>query len=362
MIEGPQGRGRHRVSGVSLVIPVRDEADNIGDLIGTIQAQTRPPDEVVIVDGGSTDGTLGVVRALVGQDPTVQIVEAGIATPGRGRNVGRSVARHPWIAFTDAGTLLDRRWLERLVDAAEEDPTAEVVFGSYQPQIRSFLDSCAVGAYVPARQATPAGWLRGPSVASLMVSRAVFDGVQGFPDARAAEDQIFLERLQRAQVPVTWAAAAIVHWQTPPSLLATYRRFRQYSRQNVLLGRQQYWHHGVARLYVSGAVAFALGLAWDRRAVRLAPLGPLVRASLNLWEHRREFGLGFVLNPVRIVGVAGLTCSLTSLPSPDGPALPVGGCAAGRLLGAGPRIGRTGSRRPMACDRCRSTGHPRSAV
>ena len=307
MSKDHQGRERHRVSGVSLVIPVRDEVDNVGDLIGSIQAQTRPPDEVIMVDGGSTDGTLGVVRALVGEDPTVQIVEAGIATPGRGRNVGRSVARHPWMAFTDAGTLLDPHWLERLVDAAEQDPAAEVVFGSYQPQIRSFLESCAVGAYVPAQRATPAGWSRGPSVASLMVSRGAFDGVRGFPDARAAEDLIFLERLQRDHIPVTWAVEAVVYWQTPPSLRATYRRFRQYSRQNVLLGRQRYWHHGVARLYLAGAVALALGLACDRRAVRLAPLGPLVRASLNLWDHRREFGLAFVLNPVRIVGVAGLT-------------------------------------------------------
>jgi glycosyltransferase involved in cell wall biosynthesis len=304
---GPPAGGRRRVSGVTLVIPVRDEADNVGDLIGSIQAQTRPPDEIIIVDGGSTDGTLGEVRALVGEDPRAQIVQAGMATPGRGRNVGRSVARNPWIAFTDAGTRLDPHWLERLVDAAEQDPSAEVVFGSYQPQISSFLESCAVGAYIPAQQATPAGWWRGPSVASLLVSGDAFDGVQGFPDARAAEDQIFLERLQRNHIPITWAAEAIVHWQTPRSLSATYRRFRQYSYQNVLLGRQGDWHHGVARLYLSGVIGLALGLAWDRRTLRLAPVGPLARAAHNLWAHRREFGLAFVLNPVRIVGVAGLT-------------------------------------------------------
>jgi glycosyltransferase involved in cell wall biosynthesis len=262
---------------------------------------------VIVVDGGSADGTPDQVRALVGEDPTVQIVEAGVATPGRGRNVGRSVARNPWIAFTDAGIELDSGWLEQLIVAAERDASAGVVFGSYEPQIRSFLESCAVGAYVQARHRTPLGWLRGPSVASVMVSRDAFDDVQGFPDVRAAEDLIFFERLQRSRVAVTWAPEAIVYWQTPPTVAATYRRFWQYSRLNVLLGRQRYWHYGVARLYLAGAAALAVALTSDRRAVWLLPLGPLIRACHSLWKHRGEFGLAFVLNPVRIVGVAGLT-------------------------------------------------------
>jgi glycosyltransferase involved in cell wall biosynthesis len=286
---------------------VRNEARTIAALISSIQAQTRAPDEVIIVDGGSTDGTPELVRALIGEDPTVQVVEAGMATPGRGRNVGRSVARNPWIAFTDSGIELDAGWLEHLVDAAERDPTAGVVFGSYEPQITSFLDSCAVGAYVPARHATPSGWVRGPSVASMMVRSEVFDGIQGFPDLRCAEDHIFFERLGRNQVPVTWEPEAIVRWRTSPSLSATYRRFRLYSRQNVLLGRQQEWHYGVARIYLAGAAALAICLVLDRRAVRFLALAPVVRASHSLWKHRRQFGLAFVLSPVRITCVAGVT-------------------------------------------------------
>jgi glycosyltransferase involved in cell wall biosynthesis len=286
---------------------VRDEARTIAGLIASIQAQTRRPDEVIIVDGGSTDGTADLVRVLVGEDPTVQVVEAGTATPGRGRNVGRSVARNPWIAFTDAGIELDAGWLEHLVDAAERDPTAGVVFGSYEPQITRFLDSCAVGAYVPARHAIPSGFVRGPFVASMLVSSDVFDVIQGFPDLRCAEDHIFFERLERDLVPVTWEPRAIVRWRTPASLSATYRRFRLYSRQNVLLGRQQYWHYGVARIYLAGAATLAIGLAVDRRAVRFLPCAAVVRASHSLWKHRHEFGLRFVLNPFRIAGVAGLT-------------------------------------------------------
>ena len=40
---------------VSLVVPLRDEEGSVADLIRSLLAQTRPPDEVVLVDGGSTD-------------------------------------------------------------------------------------------------------------------------------------------------------------------------------------------------------------------------------------------------------------------------------------------------------------------
>ncbi|HEV2765010.1 MAG TPA: glycosyltransferase, partial [Pyrinomonadaceae bacterium] len=48
---------------VSLVVPVRDEAETIDELLSSIAAQTRPPDEVLIVDGGSRDDTVARVRA-----------------------------------------------------------------------------------------------------------------------------------------------------------------------------------------------------------------------------------------------------------------------------------------------------------
>src|SRR5689334_20070103 len=116
--EPRQGECCRKLARVSLVVPVRDEAETISVLLSSIERQTRRPDEVIIVDGGSKDGTPDLVRGLVGDDRGIQIVEAGAATPGRGRNVGWSVARNPWIAFTDAGIELDPAWLERLIAAA----------------------------------------------------------------------------------------------------------------------------------------------------------------------------------------------------------------------------------------------------
>ncbi len=70
---------------ISLVIPVRNEEDAIPPLIQSIRAQTRPPEEVLLVDGGSTDRTVGLSRELIGDAPRFRVLEAGPATPGRGR-------------------------------------------------------------------------------------------------------------------------------------------------------------------------------------------------------------------------------------------------------------------------------------
>lgn len=289
------------MTGVSIVIPLRNESGSLSPLLESLRAQRRPANEVILVDGGSTDGTAALARRLTIADSTMRLVEAGPATPGRGRNVGRGLARQAWIAFTDGGTVADPLWLERLAAAVEDHPDAQVAYGTYEPVVRTFLDSCAVGTYVPPRRA------RGPSTASLLIHVEALDRAGGFPDLRAAEDLILFERLADLGVGVAWAPDAIVHWQLPTSLPATWRRFRLYSRHNVDAGRQRHWHRGVARIYAGGVVIVGVGLLTDRRVLILAAVGPLARAVKRLWGHRIDRGLAFVVNPARILGVVGLT-------------------------------------------------------
>jgi glycosyltransferase involved in cell wall biosynthesis len=87
---------------VSLVATVRDAAPFIGEFLASLEAQTRPPDEVVIVDGGSTDGTAEILR----QASLVTLLEEPGANIARGRNVGIRAAAHEVIAVSDADCIL----------------------------------------------------------------------------------------------------------------------------------------------------------------------------------------------------------------------------------------------------------------
>jgi cellulose synthase/poly-beta-1,6-N-acetylglucosamine synthase-like glycosyltransferase len=291
---------------VSLVVPVRNEANTIQELVDSIAGQTRPPDEVVIVDGGSLDGTAARARAATRDDVTVRVIEAGPATPGRGRNVGIAAARHEWIALTDAGIRLDPRWLERLLEAALRNPSAGVVYGNYEPVIDSFLTRCASLAYVVPPEIHAEGLMRGPAIASCLVRKSAWSSAGGFPDLRAAEDLIFMEALAEKGVAAAWAPGALVRWRLAPTVGATYRRFELYSRHNVWAGRQRYWHYGVARQYVAAALVVVAALVAGPAWLLLLPLGLLARAVKSIWQRREGRGLAWALAPGPLAGVMAL--------------------------------------------------------
>ena len=114
---------------VSLVIPVRNEAENIKELIESIQHQSRKPDEVIFVDGGSSDGTIDILRESCKQNSNFRLIEARNALPGQGRNIGVANSLFDWIAFTDAGNRLEPDWLEQLILVANADPDTGIVCG-----------------------------------------------------------------------------------------------------------------------------------------------------------------------------------------------------------------------------------------
>lgn len=298
------------VDAVSLVIPIRNEVEETRELVEAIRAQRRPPDEVILVDGGSTDGTLDQLRDLVGDDPTFVLVEAGPATPGRGRNVGIERASHPWVALTDAGVFLQPDWLAELLAAAEREPDAEVVFGNYEPLTPTFFTRCAALAYVPPPAQRPPGLTRGPSTASMLITRAAWAEVGGFPDRRAAEDLEFFDALARRGVTQAWAPAALVRWKLQPSLQRTFSRFVTYSRHNALAGRQWDWHYGILRQY-GVAVPFLILAGWSSPLWLLVPgAGFLGRTLRSIWRRREGRGLGWALNPAQIAVVGTLLLAI----------------------------------------------------
>jgi len=240
---------------------------------------------------------------LTAGDTKFRVLEAGEATPGRGRNVGIAAARYAWIALTDAGVRLEPAWLENLVKVLRHDPSVLVVYGNYEPIFDSFFARCAALAYVIPKQHRPAGWMRGPFIASSLLHREVWDVIGGFPDLRAAEDLIFMERIQEHGCKVSWAPTATVWWQLQPTLNATFRKFVLYSRRNVLAGRQRYWHYGVARQYLASLPFVALALLYNLWWLGVPLLGALARVVKSIWDRREAQGWLWLCNPMQFVGV-----------------------------------------------------------
>ena len=103
---------------VTVISTVLNEGEAIRRLLDSLLAQTRRPDEVVIVDGGSRDNTVAVIQEYAGRLPLRVLVEPG-ANISRGRNVAIAAATGDVIASVDAGVWLEPQWLEKLVAPLE---------------------------------------------------------------------------------------------------------------------------------------------------------------------------------------------------------------------------------------------------
>jgi hypothetical protein len=101
---------------VSVVIPCRNGAAFLAATIASVSTQTCPPLEVIVVDDGSTDGSMEMARAY---GPLVTVV----ANPGRGasaaRNHGTAVSRGQFLQYLDADDLLEPHAIQSRVEALE---------------------------------------------------------------------------------------------------------------------------------------------------------------------------------------------------------------------------------------------------
>jgi glycosyltransferase involved in cell wall biosynthesis len=279
---------------ISLIIPVKNEAESLDLLISSINSQTYAPDEIVLVDGGSTDGTVSLAGKLTAGDDRFRVVETGDATPGRGRNIGAENAGNKWIAFTDAGIKLENAWLEKLVETLAGNPEAVVIYGNYAPVIDTFFEKCAVFAYVSPQRANG---IRGKFIASALLKKEVWQKVGGFPDSRAAEDLMFMDEIERRGFNTAYAPEAMVYWQLRPDFSSTFRKFVLYSKHNVWVKRQWQWHYGIARQYLLLLPFVLLALLhsfWWLSAI----VGWLfARTAKRILIHRYEFGWTAIVNP-----------------------------------------------------------------
>ena len=96
---------------VSVVIPAYNRAATIGAAIDSVLRQTWTDFELVVVDNGSTDGTLEAARAVT--DPRLRVVAAPRNLGAAGaRNLGVAEARGTWIAFQDS----DDEWMPQKLE------------------------------------------------------------------------------------------------------------------------------------------------------------------------------------------------------------------------------------------------------
>lgn len=277
---------------VSVVIPAYNRAATIRTAIESVLRQTYSDFELIIVDDGSSDGTLDAAAAVT--DPRLRLVANPTNTGAAGaRNTGVAHARGTWVAFQDS----DDEWLplklEKQMARLAEKPEAIAAYCGLltlgglvdRPGERLRL------RYVPNPAQSPAeGDLRVPllrrnmiSTQTLVVRRDVFAELGGFDQALPAEEDWDFALRLAGRGPIALVDEPLVQQRFSPNSLTGFldRRLKAHDMiveknralfdgRPGLLARQYYVLAGDNRQ--AGHLAASAG--YLARARRLAPANP----------------------------------------------------------------------------------------
>lgn len=104
---------------ISVIIPAYNSETFIERSIRSASRQTMRPSEIIVIDDASTDGTVDVVKALMGEIEELRIIELKTnGGPSRARNVGFKVATGDWLAILDADDAMKPQRLRVLAELA----------------------------------------------------------------------------------------------------------------------------------------------------------------------------------------------------------------------------------------------------
>jgi len=195
---------------VSVIMPVLNAERFIGEAIASVQAQTFPDWELIVIDDGSTDGSARVAEEAGLADPRIRLVD-NRAGPTHGaaaaRNLGMRLATGALIAFLDADDLYEPGKLADEVALLDANPDVAVVYG---PALwwndggppRRWIQSMrreAGRAYPPTvllRKVIVANDWEVPCTCSVLIRRQAIERVGGFDERfRLYEDQTLWAKL-----------------------------------------------------------------------------------------------------------------------------------------------------------------------
>ena len=212
---------------VTLITTERNEVDDIGRFLDSALSQTRPPDEIVVADGGSTDGTLEVIRAYIAEGAPVRLVEA-MGNRSVGRNAAVRAATHDVIACSDVGTVLTPQWLQKLC-APFQDPAVTAVAGGYASRAVTDFQRLADALTFPSGPPEPIDtWL--PSSRSVAFRKIAWRDAGGYPEHTSYnEDTPFDLALKAAGHEFVDRRDAVVLWEPRRTLKDFFWQYHWYA-------------------------------------------------------------------------------------------------------------------------------------
>lgn len=262
---------------ISVVVPCRNEAASLCVCLDALALQDFPRErfEVIVVDGGSTDGCREMAA-----ERGARVLSDGADGPAGARNVGIHAARGEVVAFTDADCVPRTDWLTRVAEVFAEDPSLAGVAGALRMPRETFLGRL--------EDDEARAFYRGFITSNVAYRRDALLAVGGFDASlKCAEDYDLAWRLMDAGYRIVHDPRPVVvhappeasgtvvgylrkqYWYARSDVPAQARALRRWRTSRSAAGSSRAVL-GAADALTSAGVAGALGLGAVARSPRLA--------------------------------------------------------------------------------------------
>lgn len=211
----------------SVISTFLNEETTIRDFLEGLLGQTTIPDEIILCDGGSDDGTLIIVSEYIEKGVPVKLI-----TKKGNRSVGRNEAirqaRNDVIVVTDAGTVADKNWYEQITKPFE-DSKVQTVAGFFKADPKTFFEKVSSTLMLADHDNIDIeSWL--PSTRSIAFRKEAWEKVGGFPEhTRYNEDTPFDLALKKAGYRFVFVPNAYVFWRPRSNLKSFFKQYHDYS-------------------------------------------------------------------------------------------------------------------------------------
>lgn len=219
---------------ISLVTTVLNDRLGTALFFRQMAEQTRPPDEIVIVDSCSSDGTWEVIETERAQPQGPWKVSAWQlhCNVARGRNLAIERSAHDLIVSTDVGCNWEPAWIEELIQPLQANPNCQAVMGSWAVRWQDLGSVWARVEYALLQEPKLIARLESDaSSRSIAYHRSLWGKIGGYPEdlTLAGDDMVFsiiLHQIVSAEH-ISCAPMIRCYWQRPEALRAFCKEARR---------------------------------------------------------------------------------------------------------------------------------------